>query len=187
MRKGCNRTNGVKDRSIFDIEWIDDSGQVAMEHQLKNWIIELQVQNECESVDTISKKNGDDVAQSPDLNSIEPGGLYADGYIIRAIRSDYIRDLDFGQFKLAIYGVTVFETDAEFNIILDSVKDKRMKAVVVLIERKGNRAIECYAGDLSEQFRDKILSFRGTFIEQNVAVSSRASHKFNRESPSNND
>lgn len=127
---------------------------------------------------SIALKINHDVANSPNLRTVELGIMYAvqreneknmwhraflkfrrqcdcvdvlhlvdigivldltSKIMVRKIESQEIRNLDWGQFKMAIYAVIQYQTDHEFHVIFDSVKGKKMKAVYGLIGKRPTR------------------------------------------------
>lgn len=89
---------------------------------------------------------------------------------------------NFGEIKLMIYGVGVFDSnDPEFISIFKQLFENKVSiAIFGLIEEKENFVHECYAGDLLYAFDGQYKSFREVLIRERITYPSRVRECLNQ-------
>lgn len=118
----------------------------------------------------------------PVLIYVDVDGLVDFGpniHVRKLLNETKIREIP-GQIKFMVYGVGTYEQDHEFDLIFNSLKNETITGVFALIEAKANKVLECYAGDLLYDFRQKMISFRETLIRTNITHPSKSRTDLNQ-------
>lgn len=121
----------------------------------------------------------------PVLQTVDGLGLIdfkPNKYDARVITDPFLHNLPFGQIKLVIYAIGLYEPDEEFDIIFgQTVLKQSVTGVYALLEVKDNQIKECFAGDLIyNNHANQLTSLRETLIEQRITYPSRSKSQINQ-------
>lgn len=101
--------------------------------------------------------------------------------VVRKISDTTLCSHDFCQIKFFVYGIGLYEHDAEFVSIFDQIlKGKEVLAIFGLIEQKRNRALECFVGDFLYEVNGQLRSFREVLIRSRITYPSRVRQPLNQ-------